>query len=130
MNTKNVLMLKVAKTIKVLLFNVTDIELHFCDYRINILPINIWRYLNTSFLYRLTEDGVNMTAACNTGSTMVITIKNTTDISSPKYPSNYPPRQNCTWHIIADHDKRIQLSLKGYNEIEREYEFFTSLFIF
>ena len=62
---------------------------------------------------------MDMMPACYKGSEMVITIKNTTDISSPQYPESYPNNMNCTWHIVADHDKRIELSLKGY-EVENK----------
>ena len=87
-----------------------------------ILHIYIWRYLSLYFLYNQTEDDVDMMAACNNGIPMVITIQNNTDISSPQYPGSYPNNLDCTWHIISEHDKRIELSLKGY-EIESEYEF-------
>lgn len=63
-----------------------------------------------------------MMVACSTSTPMVITVQNNTEISSPKYPENYPNNLDCTWHIVADHDKRIELSVKGY-DIENEYVF-------
>ena len=39
---------------------------------------------------------------------------NTTNISSPNWPSPYPPNTNCMWEIIATDGAAIQLSLKGY----------------
>jgi hypothetical protein len=49
---------------------------------------------------------------------MVISIENATDISSPKFPKHYPNDANCTWHIVAAVDARIEISIEGY-EIER-----------
>ena len=63
-----------------------------------------------------------MMDACGTGSAMVITIENNTDVSSPYFPENYPNDMYCTWHIVAEHDKGIELSLKGY-DLEEEYDF-------
>ena len=50
---------------------------------------------------------------------MVIAIENTTDISSPGYPLNYPNDANCTWKIVATGETKIELAIKGY-EIERQ----------
>ena len=50
---------------------------------------------------------------------MVNTIENTTDITSPEYPMNYPNNANCTWYIVATGDTRIELSIKE-SEIERQ----------
>ena len=50
---------------------------------------------------------------------MVITLENAADISSPKFPENYPNDANCTWHIVANNNTRIELSIEGH-EIERQ----------
>ena len=59
-----------------------------------------------------------MDAACRASRPMVITILNKTDISSPNYPENYDNDLNCQWRILADDDKRIELSLEG-DELEK-----------
>ena len=64
----------------------------------------------------------DMADACGADSPMVITAQNSTDISSPNFPENYPNNMNCTWLIVAHNNATIELSLKGY-ETEREYEF-------
>ena len=56
--------------------------------------------------------------ACDNNQTMVITMENATDITSPNFPNNYEINMACTWHIIATNDTRIELSVEGY-EIER-----------
>ena len=61
--------------------------------------------------------------ACVNGSAMVITVHNNTVITSPNFPENYPDNMDCTWHIVADRDKMIKLSLKGH-ELEKEYDLF------
>ena len=93
--------------------NVTYIEFHYLHYTIQN-DIYIYRkrhiYISKSliiYFIKSNEDEVDMMAACGSGSIMVITEQNKTDISSPKFPENYPNNMDCTWHIVADHDKRI-----------------------
>ena len=43
----------------------------------------------------------------------VITVTNTTDITSPNYPYNYDNNLDCTWLIIANDRSRIKVSIKG-----------------
>ena len=62
---------------------------------------------------------IDYTAACGLATEMVMTIDNITSIFSPDYPSNYPNDANCTWHILATGDTRIELSIKD-SEIERQ----------
>ena len=49
---------------------------------------------------------------------MAISVENATDISSPKFPKDYPNGANCTWHLVGSDDTRVELSIEGY-EIER-----------
>ena len=55
---------------------------------------------------------------CDDARKTVFSIENATDISSPKFPKHYPIDANCTWHIVANDDTRIELSIEGY-EIEK-----------
>ena len=64
---------------------------------------------------------VDMMDACGSGSPMVITIQNNTVIKSPNFPENYPNYMDCNWHIVADHERGIELSVKGH-ELENEYD--------
>ena len=50
---------------------------------------------------------------------MVITQINTTDITSPNWPTPYPPHSDCTWEIIAPRGGKIQLTLKGHHLHEK-----------
>ena len=59
--------------------------------------------------------------ACAPNGPLVLTIGNTTDISSPNFPENYPDQMNCTWRIVAANGKRIVLLVKGH-ELEKKYE--------
>ena len=86
-----------------------------------------FKFSKCTFFIKSKETGVDMMDACGTGSAMVITIQNNTFVSSPNFPSNYPNNMDCTWHIVADHDKGIELSLKGH-ELEKEYDFFFLFF--
>ena len=61
--------------------------------------------------------------ACGNGGAMVITVQNNTVVSSPNFPEDYPNNMNCTWHIVADRNNLIELSLKGH-DLEKEYDLF------
>ena len=67
-----------------------------------------------------------MRTACEQNPTIIITQAPKTDITSPNWPSQYPPNSNCTWEITAPHGVKIQLTLKGYH-VEERYEIQTFL---
>lgn len=68
-------------------------------------------------------DNVNMKTSACSGSPLVITMKNRTDISSPGYQQDeyYPNNMDCEWSIVADQNKIIRLVIKGGSEVEKEY---------
>ena len=43
----------------------------------------------------------------------VITIANSTNITSPNHPFNYDNNLDCTWLIVATKGNRIKLSISG-----------------
>ena len=60
-----------------------------------------------------------MDDACDGKGPLVITIANSTDITSPGHPSYYPNNKNCSWRIVGLESKRIHLSIKG--QVEKKY---------
>ena len=76
-------------------------------------------YLNDIKFCISVEKEVNMIDACGSDP-LIITIFNTTDITSPNFPNPYPNNLHCTWMIVAEVDKRVLLNVKGY-EIEHKY---------
>ena len=46
----------------------------------------------------------------------VITMSNTTKVTTPNYPFNYEHNMNCKWQILAGERTKIQVSIRG--EIE------------
>ena len=77
-------------------------------------------YHNEPVYYSI-EREASMIDACVPNGPFVISIENTTDISSPHFPDNYPDKMNCTWRIVAANRKRIVLLIKGH-ELENQYK--------
>ena len=62
-----------------------------------------------------------MLLACgNSGTKMIITPSNITDIYSPNFPGTYPNSLNCIWHVKTGKGFRIELQIKG-QELEEKY---------
>ena len=64
--------------------------------------------------------------ACGPNRVMTITVQNKTNIFSPNYPEKYKNNMNCTWRIVSDDTKRIEITLKGH-ELEEEYELYFTM---
>ena len=60
-----------------------------------------------------------MDDACNGKGPLVVTIANSTDITSPGYPVHYENNKDCTWKIVALDSKKIHLSIRG--QLEKKY---------
>ena len=56
-----------------------------------------------------------MANACGENKTMVLTVQNLTHITTPGFPDLYPNNSDCQWLILAEDDKKIEISLRGHN---------------
>ncbi len=48
------------------------------------------------------------------GGNIYLSSYTSTSISSPNYPSNYPPNENCVWHISASRNYRIRITFATF----------------